>query len=379
MENKFQKMQPILIVEDTRINQHLLQSFCNSLKIKSMIANNGEEALKLLEKFTFSLYIIDLIMPVMDGKTFIAELKNREPEAIILIQTAIETPGTIIELLKLGIFDYILKPVTFQSFKNAVIKGLEFKRLHDYEKNYTEQIRSEISKVRGLEALMRPEFKIKGFDSAFSILPAEDLSGDFLDGFYLNEHLYQVILADVSGHGIASSYIGTNIKSMFRAFTSENISPSELISKVNKLLSIEMKKISYFATVVVLNINTKNGEVQYASGGHHPALLCNSGSGKCVEIKGSGPLIGLFENPEYKTVSFTINKGETLLLYTDGVTEPYSSDGSIQYGEERLQDVFIDSIENPSIDIIHSILDSLYTFTDYALQDDDITIVCIKN
>ena len=106
----------VLIVEDIVENQVLLKAFCDEIGIPCEIANNGKEALEILEQQHFSIYIVDLMMQVMDGKTFITMVKKKYPDAIILVQTALDSPSTIIEIMKLGIFDYIIKPLVFEPF-----------------------------------------------------------------------------------------------------------------------------------------------------------------------------------------------------------------------------------------------------------------------
>ena len=100
--------EPILLLEDRKENQERLKKFCEKLGIRYNLAENGEIGLRMCEAGDFSIYIVDLMMPVMDGREFISELKKKRPDALILIQTVIDDPNTIIELMKMGIFDYII-------------------------------------------------------------------------------------------------------------------------------------------------------------------------------------------------------------------------------------------------------------------------------
>ncbi|MBN2040565.1 MAG: response regulator [Spirochaetes bacterium] len=126
---------PILILEDIKENQDLLKEFCNSIGIACKIAENGKKGLELIEKEKFSLYIVDLMMPVMDGRTFIKELKVIEPDAVILIQSALDSAEVIIEVMKMGVFDYIVKPLDPELFQQVIKKSIEYKSLRDMENN----------------------------------------------------------------------------------------------------------------------------------------------------------------------------------------------------------------------------------------------------
>ncbi len=125
----------ILILEDIKENQELLHELCSNMGIHSVIAENGKVGLELMEKQSFSLFIVDLMMPVMDGKTFIKKLKGIQPNAIILVQTALDSSETIIDIMKMGIFDYIVKPLDPELFQRVIKKSLDYKRLIDLQEN----------------------------------------------------------------------------------------------------------------------------------------------------------------------------------------------------------------------------------------------------
>ncbi len=125
---------PILILEDTKESQDLLLRLCNKMGLPCELAENGEIGLKMTGEKEYSIYIVDLMMPVMDGKTFIHKLKEKDPDAVILVQTALDSTDTIISIMKIGVFDYIIKPIDLQCFKMSIKKALEFKYLKDTEK-----------------------------------------------------------------------------------------------------------------------------------------------------------------------------------------------------------------------------------------------------
>ncbi|MDY6934488.1 MAG: response regulator [Spirochaetota bacterium] len=135
MSPELKPRNPILILEDVKENQDLLKGICKKMGIPCEIAENGEVGLQLLEKNTFSIYIVDLIMPVMDGRIFIQNLKKKHPESVVLVQTALDTADTIIDIMKLDVFDYIVKPIDLEVFQKAIHKSLEYKYLKDMERN----------------------------------------------------------------------------------------------------------------------------------------------------------------------------------------------------------------------------------------------------
>lgn len=239
--------------------------------------------------------------------------------------------------------------------------------------------RSEISKVRTIQVSFLPDFKqIDGYDVASIFLPAEDISGDFFDGYFLDDEVYQFVLCDVSGHGVASSYIGNEIRSLFRTFSLRKFSPAFIIGAVNGIVSRDISGLYYFGTVIVCQLNIRTGEVLFSSGGHPPAVFCRSGESTCTLLNKTGPLVGFFEKGDFKDTGFVMKSGDALLLYTDGVPETFSSDGKELYGEDRLVEVFLGSAGLPAQDITRTIVSSVNEFSGYATQEDDITMICIK-
>ena len=155
---------PVLIVEDKKENQVLLQSLCSQLGVATEVAENGQIALDLVKSHKYSLFIVDLMLPVLDGKTFIESLKRIESSPVVIIQSALDATDTIIEVMRLGVFDYIVKPIDLDLFRHTLSKALEFKYLKDIE---AELILNESIKLRGqLEWLNYKEtLRITGKDS----------------------------------------------------------------------------------------------------------------------------------------------------------------------------------------------------------------------
>ena len=155
---------PVLIVEDKKENQVLLQSICNQLGVSTEVAENGQIALNLVKSKKFSVYIVDLMLPVMDGKTFIENLKRVESNPVVVIQSALDASDTIIEVMRLGVFDYIVKPIDIDLFRHTLGKALEYKYLKDIE---AELVLNESMKLRGqLEWLNYKEtLRLTGKDS----------------------------------------------------------------------------------------------------------------------------------------------------------------------------------------------------------------------
>lgn len=162
--DKKQNHKPVLIVEDKRENQVLLETICSQIGLKTFTASNGKEGLEIITKEKISVYIVDLMLPVMDGKTFIYELKKIDSDSVIIVQSALDSNSAILDVMRLGVYDYFFKPIDIDLFKITLNKAIEHKYLKDLEK---EMLMNESLKLREqLEWLNYKEnLRITGKDS----------------------------------------------------------------------------------------------------------------------------------------------------------------------------------------------------------------------
>jgi serine phosphatase RsbU (regulator of sigma subunit) len=244
------------------------------------------------------------------------------------------------------------------------------------------EYRTEVSNVRKIQVGRLPNFKdISGFEIATAYLPEKELSGDFIDGYYLDDDIYQLILCDVSGHGIASSWIGNEIRTLFRIL-SQGKSLQEVTSLVNQTMARSMEGLYYYCTAIICRINTGSGIIEYLNAGHPQALMYHSEDKVVKRIRNTCPLIGLFPDKNFQSEEILLKNGDRLLLYTDGITEASREDdmSSMEalFGEKRLIRSFEDNHDHSPRDIIHLLIGNVYEFTDYRDQEDDITVICIK-
>ncbi len=244
------------------------------------------------------------------------------------------------------------------------------------EKN--REYEGEISKIRKVQSMTHPDFlDIWDYDISASYLPAHELSGDFFDAYFISGSVFQIILCDVSGHGIASSYIGNEIRTLFRIYSTPERSASELLDMVNRAMIRETSVFYFFCTVIICRFETNTRNLTYANAGHPPALIFKGGVPACEILDKTGPLVGIMEDAEYDEATIEMDKDDCVLLYTDGIIEASDSKKKM-YGIERLKEVFSSSQDHSAENIINLIVGSMYEFTRYRDQEDDITAICMK-
>ncbi|MDA3810225.1 MAG: SpoIIE family protein phosphatase, partial [Spirochaetaceae bacterium] len=253
-------------------------------------------------------------------------------------------------------------------------KSLEIK-IFENEK----RLKNDVMKIRNLQGLMMPDFSaISGFDIDSIFYPVDELSGDFFDGFFLEEDIYQIIICDVVGHGILPAFIGMEIRSMFRAISKPGIMPSELISKVNIKMFDDSREMSMLATAMVCQINITTGQITTASGGHPHSFLYRAVEKKADIVKTSGSILGMLTLKPYSDIVIEMKTNDILLLYTDGISEAMHPETKEFYGTVQMQKDLVKYSENLPKEIAHSITKNALEFSETNKVTDDMTIVCIK-
>jgi len=242
-----------------------------------------------------------------------------------------------------------------------------------------EEYRKEIDIIRRLEVSKLPDFKlVRGFDTAFAFMPAQELSGDFFDGFFLDEDIYQIVLCDVSGHGIASSYVGNQIRTMFREKSAPGKKPSEIVQEINAQLAVDLQELRYYCTAQVVQIYFDTHNLIFLSAGHPEGILRKGNSGEVKLIKSKSPVIGMFEDETYIDEIISMEEDDVLFLYTDGLIEEQSPDLNSMYGLNNVIVSLKKTEGMAAIEIVHHCLGDFYEFNGYRPQNDDITLICIK-
>ncbi|EID99766.1 response regulator [Leptospira licerasiae] len=172
----------ILILEDSPEIALVYDHFCRKMNWEFDIATNGKEGMRkfLSASKPYSLYIVDLVMPELDGASFIRDLKEKDPNAIIIVQSSLDEPDKIIEVMKLGVFDYLVKPVTKEAFDRTVTLAFQYSGLRDFQAD-VERSNRDVLKEQ-LDWLTYKESIRKSDENSLSLSTIKSLNTSFSQG-----------------------------------------------------------------------------------------------------------------------------------------------------------------------------------------------------
>jgi sigma-B regulation protein RsbU (phosphoserine phosphatase) len=265
----------------------------------------------------------------------------------------------------------------FKKMKSELKKSIEI-NMREHAEN--EKINTELNVATDIQASMLPNVfppfpNRKEFDLFASMVPARYVGGDFYDFYLVDKDNLAIIIADVLGKGVPAALFMVITKTLIEN-SSHCQSPKKIFEMVNKKL-IKNNKAGMFVTAFMGFYNIPTGRFLFANAGHNPPLLKKSGGE--FEFLKMEPCIVLawMENAEYTEEEIILEKGDTLYLYTDGVTEAMNPQIEL-FGEQRLVDILNNNKDASVRKLLGAVKSEIDLFRKDAEQADDITMLALK-
>ncbi len=212
-------------------------------------------------------------------------------------------------------------------------------------------------------------------DYAGSCHQARHVGGDYYDFLALGRDRLGLVIGDIAGKGIAAALLMANLQANLRSQCAMAVDePERLLRSINRLF-FENTPESAYATFFYSEYDDKAGRLRYANCGHLPALLVRSDD-RVERLDSTGTVLGLFNEWDCSVRETDLFAGDTLALYTDGVTEACDNDG-LEYGEERLVECLSRHRHLPSALLVTAVIDEVRRHCPHE-QQDDITVVVAK-
>lgn len=234
----------------------------------------------------------------------------------------------------------------------------------------------ELAKTMQQQLLPATDLEMEGLDIAAAYLASNQVGGDYYDIFQVAHHKVAAVVADVSGHSIASGLLMTAARSAVQLLVRHQPSPAEVLRQLNKTIYRDLEQTGLFLSIMIVTIDLDSGVACYANAGHNPPFLYQRDSGKIVSLNATGMLVGILPDVDYEERELDLGPGDTLVLYTDGIAEARSPRGEF-FGERRLHDLIIAGAPDRARYIADSIMLDVCRHTQRDLTD-DATLLVLK-
>ena len=381
----------LLVVDDNENNRYTLTQRLKRQGYADLTtAENGREALELMQAHDFDLVLLDVMMPEMTGYDVLERLKAdaRLRDVPVIMISAVGEVESVVRCIQLGAEDYLPKPFNPVLLQARVGASLEKKRLRDVTRAHLARVDAELNSAREIQLGMVPAEFPRASDAApaeiFALLqPAREVGGDLYDFFYPAVGALWVVIADVSDKGIPAALFMTHTSSMIRVVTTllsrqsaAAPTPAQVMQEVNRELC-RGNPACMFVTVFLGMIDTREGTLAFCSAGH-PKPYVVGAAGRVARIEGpTGIPVGIDETFEYETGIHRLADGDCLFLYTDGVPEATDAAQTF-YTEQRLAQTLAPLSGSTPQQIVERVVHSVRVFRGDAPQADDIAAMAVR-
>lgn len=371
----------VLVVDDAPANLQIVNSILKD-DYKIRVATSGAKALVLVKvKPLPDLILLDVVMPEMDGYEVCGILKAT-PEArdipVIFLtgktEADDETKG-----FEMGAVDYIHKPFLAAVVKARVHTHLMLREAREQLSRQLIAINSELEMARKIQLAILPHDipKIVGLEIAARFVPMGSVAGDFYDFLVVDEKHVGILIADATGHGLPAALIASMLQMALAAQFAQASQPARVLAGLNQALY--GKFTTHFVTAAYMFLDLELGAMKYAGAGHPPLLIWRASTRETAELEENGMVLGLFGDATYGEIEVTMEPGDRVVLYTDGILEA-SNLSEEMYGADRFKRFLELNCSLEANEFSDVLLDELSAWSgrpEGRGQEDDITLLTV--
>jgi serine phosphatase RsbU (regulator of sigma subunit) len=371
------------------MNRDLLSRRLKQLGHDVEMAENGRQALEKIAAKEFDLVLLDIMMPEVDGYQVLETLRengtlDRLPVIMISAVSEIES---VVRCVEMGATDYLPKPFNPVLLKARVNATLEKKRLRDKERLWARSMERELDIGREIQASFLPEElpRVAGWEIAARFSPARQVAGDFYDAFPLGSgRQLGIVVADVCDKGVGAALFMALFRSLIRAFAErayEGLAASDaerLLSTViatNDYIARTHGSANMFATLFFGVLDPAGGSLSWINAGHEAPIVVGP-SGVVRRLPPSGPALGMMPGMTFEVRESRLEPGQTLLAFTDGVTDARDVSGAL-YSEKRLLELVGEGAPTAAA-LLERIEQAVSAHAAGAERSDDITMLAVR-
>ena len=310
-----------------------------------------------------------------EGLELLRAARTIDPTLPVVAMTAWGNIELAVEAMRSGAQSFVQKPWDNTELVQVLQREVERGRgLRQQSERHHRDEREGLLIQRALLPATLPATET--FVVAGAWQPASGFGGDCYDAFIFGPSTLGLSIADVAGKGLPAALLMSSLQAAVRAFALEPTPPDAVCASVNRLLCGQMIA-GRFATFCFLRLDRKRGVLCYANAGHNPPLLARA-DGSVERLSVGGTVLGVFPDATYRTGEVSLDRGDRLLLYTDGITEVLNDEDE-EFGEERLATLLTSHRQLEAQSLFETVLGSVKQFATRGFQDDATLLVVEVN
>jgi sigma-B regulation protein RsbU (phosphoserine phosphatase) len=378
----------VLIADDQPDVLEALRLLLKGQGYKIATANSPSTILETLAREPFDLLLMDLnyardTTSGREGLDLLGQLEHFPDAPPIVVMTGWGTVGLAVETMQRGVGDFVEKPWENNRLLEILRKQIQYGRVRRetllrraaeevHSSEMAHQLRQqeqEIEEARKIQQGFLPKEipQVRGYEISAAWQPAHVVGGDYFDAMKLDEDTLALCIADVAGKGMPAALLMSNLQATVRGLASMTMYPEELCVRANHLISQNIAE-DRFITFFYGLLDAPHRTLRYANAGHNPPVVLRR-DGECERLRKGGGVLGIFAHQTYDGGEISLESGDRVVLFTDGVTEALNGENE-EFGEERLLRLLSESHGLRVSQIQEKILGAVGAFTGGNFQDD---------
>lgn len=385
----------ILLVDQEPDFELLIKQFFRakilSGKLEFYFCRFWTDALQLLNNDPgIHIVIVDVRTGQDDGLQLLEKIAAFDRFCKAIVISALGDMATVRRAMNHGAFDFLMKPVDFNDLDKSISRLEEHAHLYTETKEMQKELHDlekQLDVARGIQQSFLPRHfnpmpERQTFELYGSMSSAEHVGGDFFDFFPVDSNHLGLVIADVSGKGVPAALYMAVSRTIIRTLALQTKSAIETVQEANHLLNQD-NETSLFVTAFYAILNVTTGELVYCNAGHNTSLILTAAGAVEMLPMDQGLPLGILNGAElqsrvpYKENRTQLKKGDTLIMYTDGVTEAMNPE-NVAYGLDRFETALRKCKGLPLAEINQRILGDIHAFTGQAPQSDDCTLLALR-
>jgi sigma-B regulation protein RsbU (phosphoserine phosphatase) len=362
----------VLVCDDQADVLEALRLLLKGQGWQAVAVDSPEALMHKIRSEVFDLILVDLnytrdTTSGAEGMDLLSTLEQQGNHTPVMVMTAWSSFDLAVEAMRRGACDFIQKPWDNDRLVAAIHKQAESER----------RKRSELEIAANVQQKLFPRKLrlMRTVDYAGQCLPAREVGGDYYDFLEITDQTLGFVLADVSGKGVPAALLMANLQASFRnQAPGALLRPSDVLKAVNRHF-FESTAAERFATLFFGIYDDGTRRIRYVNCAHVSPFLLRA-SGEVVKLSATATMLGAFQMWRCKESAVDLGRGDTLLLYSDGVTEAGIERGD-DFGEDRLERLLRENVGAPASVVVQKVVDAVSEFSGIS-RSDDVTVVTLR-
>jgi sigma-B regulation protein RsbU (phosphoserine phosphatase) len=366
----------VLVADDQPHVLDALQLLLKGHGYRTEAVTHPARVLKALEANEFDVVLLDLnytrdTTAGGEGLELVSQIRARDESLPLVVMTAWSSVDLAVEAMRRGASDFVQKP-----WQNSQLLGKlqeQVERVRELRRTRKRR-QDELQEAREIQSNLLPKKlpQVSDYEVAGMTQPVRFVGGDYYNVVRISDRETVLCIADVAGKGMAAALLMSSLQAALKPLMWQKLAPRELCRRLNRILC-DLTPVNKFISFFYAVLDDQANCLTYCNAGHNPPLLVD-GDGRATELNAAGAVLGQFPDWVYEQSELQLNRGDQLLMFTDGLVEACNQDQKA-FGEENLVKVATRDSKAGATEVMNALMQAASEHCGGRFQDDASLVV----